>query len=101
MNKNWQNLNKLIEYPKEGILSKELMKTDKNNVTFFCMSAGTEISEHTATKSGYVQVIEGDGVFDLFGERIDMNEGVLIFLKKDVVHSVRAETNLTFLLSLC
>ena len=100
MNKNWQNLTKLIEYPKEGILSKEIIKTDRNNATLFCMASGTEISDHTSTKEGFVYVLEGNGVFNLAGKEIEMNDGIFIFLNKNVVHSLKAETDLTFLLFL-
>ena len=53
-NKNWLGIKELIEYPKSGILSKELAKTAKNNITLFCMAKGTELSEHTSTKEGFI-----------------------------------------------
>lgn len=95
------NLKEFIEYPKEGVLSKVLAKTDKNNVTLFCMAAGTEMSEHTSTKEGFVYVLEGNGVFNLEGEEINMQQGVFIFMKKDAKHSLKADENTAFLLSLC
>lgn len=101
MLKNWQNIKKLIEYPSEGIISKEVHKDDKVDVSLFSMASGTEISQHTSTKQGFVHVLEGKGIFNLAGENIDMSEGVFIFLKKDIVHSLKAETDLTFLLFLC
>ena len=101
MSENWKNINKLIDYPEDGIVSKELVKTDKNNVTLFCMGKGTEISDHTSTKEGFVFVVEGKGIFTLEGEEIAMLPGVFIFMKKDAVHSLKAEENTTFILSLC
>ena len=53
-NKNWMSIKELIEYPKSGILSKELSKTAKSNITLFCMAKGTELSEHTSTKEGFI-----------------------------------------------
>jgi|TARA_Y100000310_G_scaffold186388_1_gene186538 nitric oxide dioxygenase len=100
MNDKWKNLNNLIEYSKDGILSKELFKTDKINVTLFCMAKGTEISEHTSTKEGFIFVIEGKGVFNLEGEDITMLPEVLISMKKNAVHSLKAEENMTFVLLL-
>ena len=61
-----KNINELIEYPKEGVLSKELIKTKKVNISLFCMAKGTDISEHTSTKEGFIYVLEGDGVFNLY-----------------------------------
>jgi len=50
-------------------VSKELVKTEKSNITLFCMAAGTELTEHTSTKEGSVFVLEGYGVFVLKKEK--------------------------------
>jgi nitric oxide dioxygenase len=100
MTQRWKDLRKLIEYSKSGILSKEIVKTDRHNITLFCMAKGTEISEHTSTKEGSVYVIEGKGVFNLKGESILMSPGVFIFMQKSASHSIRAEENTSFILAL-
>lgn len=97
---NGENVKDLIEYSRAGIVSKELAKTDKSNITLFCMSAGTEMTEHTSTKEGAVFVLEGKGTFTLEGKKISMAPGVFIFMKKGAPHSLRAEENTSFLLSL-
>lgn len=91
-----ENLKKEIEYPKKGILSKDIFE----DATLFCMSSGSEISSHTSTKKGHVYVIEGKGIFNLEGNEIDMEEGVLIYMNADAVHSLKALDNLSFLLIL-
>jgi quercetin dioxygenase-like cupin family protein len=95
-----QNILDQIEYPKSGILSKEILKNSKADVTLFCMAKGAEISEHTSTKSGFVHVIEGKGIFALKGEKIAMEPGVLIYMKESVIHSLEAKDNTSFLLIL-
>lgn len=97
MNKDLKNL---IEYPSEGILSKIVKKNEKINCSLFCMAAGTDMSEHTSTKQGFVHVLEGKGIFNLDGEDIEMKEGVLIYMKENAVHSLKAEENTSFLLTL-
>lgn len=96
-----KNIKELIEYPKEGILSKELVKDEKQDVGLFCMAKGTEIGEHTSKKQGFVYVLEGKGVFTLEGENIKMTQGTFIFMKENAVHSLKAEENTSFILSLC
>ena len=96
----WNDTRKLISYASGGIMSKVIRKTDYSNVTLFSMAAGTDISEHTAKREGLVYVIEGKGVFTLGGEDIDMLPGVVIFLPKDAVHSLKADGNTSFLLAL-
>ena len=95
-----KNLKKLIEYSEGGILSKELEREGKINLTLFSMGKDTEISKHTSTKQGFVYVIEGRGIFNLEGREIKMEPGVFISLKKNVVHSLKARENTSFLLFL-
>lgn len=95
-----KNIIELIEYPKEGILSKEILKNDKIDVTLFCMALGTEIDEHTSTKQGFVYVVDGKGLFNLEGEEIEMIPGVFIPMRENAVHSLKAEENASFVLVL-
>ncbi len=94
------NLKNLIEYPKEGITSKNILKNEKIDVSLFCMSQGADISEHTSTKRGVVHVLEGKGIFNLEGKDINMERGVFIFMKENAVHSLKAEKDTAFILNL-
>ncbi len=95
-----EKINELIEYSQKGILSKDIMKNNKFNITLFCMAKGTEISEHTSTKQGFVYVVEGNGLFNLEGKDITMESGVFIYMKKNAVHSLKADENTSFVLVL-
>ena len=100
MEKNDFQIYKEIEYPRSGILSKVLVKSEGKDVTLFCMSKGSELSSHTSTKDGIVYVIEGKGTFVLKGKKIPMVEGVMIHMEKKAVHSLSAKENTAFLLIL-
>lgn len=100
MEKNWENAKKLISYSEQGIVSKEIVKTDKVDATLFCMAENTAISEHTSTKEGIVFVLEGNGTFTLAVEDIVMAPGVLISMKNNAVHSIKAKENTAFILIL-
>jgi len=95
-----EKINKLIDYSNKGILSKEIVKNGKFNVTLFCMAKGTEISEHTSTRSGFVYVVEGEGHFNLKGEDILMAGGVFIYIEANSAHSLKADENTSFILAL-
>ena len=95
------NIKSQIEYPKKGIISKEIVKTEHIDVSLFCMAKSTEMSEHTSTKDGIIYILEGKGIFNLEKEDIEMKEGVLIHMRKNAVHSLKAEENTSFLLTLC
>lgn len=100
MKNNWSNYNKYIEYPKNGVLSKQLPEFKEIDITLFCMAEGTEISEHTSARHGLVLVLEGKGVFNLEGSDIIMESGVIINMNKNAAHSLKAEINTSFLLIL-
>ena len=90
----------LIQYSTGGIISKVIVKSEKINITLFCMAADTDIGSHTSTKEGTVYVIEGKGIFVLEGRNIEMQKGVLIHMKANQQHSIQAEKDTSFLLTL-
>ncbi|MEK6757871.1 MAG: cupin domain-containing protein [Nanoarchaeota archaeon] len=94
------NMNEFIEYPRKGVVSKSVMKTAGSNITLFCMAKGTDISEHTSTRQGFVYVIEGEGIFNLKGKDIKMIPGVFIYMDENAVHSLKAKENTSFILML-
>ena len=61
-----------IQYTEGGIVSRVLLKDDHCQYTLFCLGAGTEISEHTATKNATVNVLEGRGILTLEGKEISL-----------------------------
>ena len=81
-------------------MSKTVEKTEKMDVTLFCMAKGTEISEHTSRKQGFVYVVEGDGIFNLEGKDIRMLPGTFIYMTENAVHWLEANENTSFILAL-
>ena len=95
-----KDLNTLMQFPSEGVFSTVLAKSDKFNYTLMCLTAGTDIDEHTSTRNGVVQVLKGKGVFKLEGKEIAMEPGVFIFMPADAVHALSASEDLAILLLL-
>jgi quercetin dioxygenase-like cupin family protein len=93
-------LKERIEYPDGGVLSKVLFKDNHCQYTLFCLAEGTNISEHTSTRNAVVQVIEGRGILTLEGEEIQLEPGIFVLMKANAPHALKAEENLTFLLTL-
>ncbi|OGX27681.1 MAG: cupin [Omnitrophica WOR_2 bacterium RIFCSPHIGHO2_01_FULL_49_10] len=90
----------MMEFPKEGVFSKVLVKSEVSNHTLMCLAKGSDISEHTSTREAAVTVLKGKGTFVLNGENIKMEPGVFIFMPKDAPHSLSANEDLAILLSL-
>ena len=93
-------LRERIEYPADGVLSKVLFKDNNCQYTLFCLTADTSISEHTSTRNAVINVIEGQGILTLEGQEIQLEPGLLIFMKSHAPHALKAEQNLALLLTL-
>ncbi|WP_445475445.1 cupin domain-containing protein [Methanococcoides methylutens] len=95
-----KDLSELMQFPSEGIFSTVLAKAEDYNYTLMCLAAGTNIDEHTSTKTGVVQVLKGKGIFRLFDNDIEMKEGTFIFMPANAPHSLQADEDLAILLCL-
>lgn len=95
-----KDLQKFMQFPKEGVYSTVVVKTDVSNHTLMCLAKGTAISEHTSTREASVTVLKGKGVFVLRGKKIMMKPGMFIFMPKNAPHSLKAIENLAIVLSL-
>lgn len=89
----------LLEYPQTGILSKVLLQDQQCQYTLFCLAAGTEISEHTATRNATVHVLEGRGTLTLDGQDIALKPGTFVVMPAHAPHALAAADNLAFLLT--
>lgn len=89
-----------VEFPKEGVFSKVLAKGVVSNHTLMCLTKGTDISEHTSTREAVVTVLKGSGSFVVRGKKIKVKPGTFIFMPKDAPHSLSADEDMAFLLSL-
>jgi quercetin dioxygenase-like cupin family protein len=96
----WKDIKKLISYSKGDIISKTIIHGFKPDSTLFCMGKGSELSKHTSRHTAMIYVVEGKGMFILEGNRIIMRPGIIIFMNKNAVHSLRADTNMSFILAL-
>ncbi len=94
------DLEKMMEFPREGVFSKVLVRGESSNHTLMCLAKGTDISEHTSSREAAVTVLRGKGTFVLRGRKIRMKPGVFIFMPKSAPHSLSASEDLAILLSL-
>ncbi|MEA5480247.1 cupin domain-containing protein [Pseudanabaena galeata UHCC 0370] len=90
----------VIEYAPTGIKSKILLEDGNCRYTLMSLSLGKAIAEHTNPRNATVNVIEGQGIFNLAGKEIGMEAGVFIFIPANTPHAIQSSTELTFLLTL-
>ena len=93
-------LDELIEFAKDGTVSKTVLDTKAAKVTLFCMAAGQELTEHTAGQPVSVHFIEGEGEFIQGGTVHPIKPGAWFYLEARAAHALRIHRNTVFLLTL-
>ena len=89
-----------LEIPKDGILSRILLKNEHVNVTIFGFDAGQELSEHTAATPAIVQIMRGEADLTIGSDKQDGGPGTWIYMPARMPHSIAAKTPVVMLLVL-
>jgi nitric oxide dioxygenase len=94
------DLESMIEFAKDGIVSKTLIKTSGREVSLFCMSAGQTISTHKASYPAIIHVIQGQGVIASGNKTYHAKPNAWFYMPAQLPHSIEASGNIVFLLTL-
>jgi quercetin dioxygenase-like cupin family protein len=94
------NLDQMIEFAKEGIVSKTVVDEPRSKVVLFCMAAGQSLSEHTASVPATIHVLRGEGTIALDRNKVKVVPGTLVFMPEKQLHALKAEKDMVFLLHL-
>ena len=89
----------IIECPQTGVKSKVLLEDANCRYTLMLLGVEMHIAEHAAPHNAIVNAIEGQGVLTLEGKNLVLEAGVFVFIPATALHSVKAVTNFTFLLT--
>lgn len=54
------NIQFLLDYQKDSVVSREIIKKELGTVTFFAFDQGQGLSEHSAPFDAMVQIIDGE-----------------------------------------
>jgi quercetin dioxygenase-like cupin family protein len=89
-----------LAIPKDGILSRILLKNSQVNVTLFGFDAGQDLSEHTAASPAIIQILKGEAALTIANEERAVGPGTWIYLPARTPHSLVAKTPVVMLLIL-
>ncbi len=95
-----KNLRNLIEFPKEGILSKTIHEAETGEADLFMIPKGGKISGHTSSRDASVFILQGEGEFLLGEAWHKVKAGDWFFMEAGLVHAINATEDLAFLLTL-
>ncbi len=94
------NLNDIVGYSDGGIVSKNVLKKEKGNISLFAFDKGEGLSEHTAPFDAMVQVIEGNAVITISGKDYHLAGGESIIMPANQPHKLHAAEKFKMILTM-
>jgi len=92
------SLTGLIQYQKDSIVSKVILKKETGNITLFAFDQSQELSEHTAPFDAFVYLVDGKAEVTLDGKPHEVNLGESILMPANIPHALKANERFKMLL---
>lgn len=83
----------LLDYQKDSVVSREIIKKELGTVTFFAFDKGQGLSEHSAPFDAMVQVIDGEAEITISGVKKTVKAGQIIIMPANEPHALQAENS--------
>ena len=80
----------LIDYQKDSVVSKEIIKKELGTVTVFAFDKGQGLSEHSAPFDAMIQIIDGEAEITISGVKHTVKAGEMIIMPADEPHALQA-----------
>lgn len=84
------NLGKDIDYSKDAVVSRTIIKKASGTITLFAFDAGQGLSPHVAPFDALVQILDGTCQFSIEDAKFNMETGDCIILPAGKIHAVDA-----------
>lgn len=95
-----ESLADMVDYQKESVVSKTIIKKKTGTVTLFAFDQGEGLSEHTAPFDAMVQVIDGEVEIKISGKPFILKQGDMIIMPADEPHALKAVKRFKMLLTM-
>ena len=90
----------LVRIEPDATVTKALYDSPAVRLVLFAMDAGQQLTDHSASKPAFVQVLAGEVAFTLEGETHTLGPGGWVAMQPGAVHAVQARQPTQFLLTL-
>ena len=84
------NLNELIDFQKDSVVSRTWLDKEAGIVTLFAFDKGQGLSEHTTPFDALVNIIEGEASVIISGETFQLKKGEMIIMPANEPHALKA-----------
>ena len=93
-------LGELVSYQEGSVVSRQIVKQEKGNVTLFAFDDGQGLSEHTAPFDALVHVIEGEAEITIAGKPIRTKAGEMVVMPANQPHALKAASRFKMVLTM-
>ncbi len=90
----------LVTYQEGSVVSRQILKREKGNVTMLAFDAGQELSEHTAPFDALVHVVDGEAEVTILGKPIRVKAGEVVIMPANEPHALKAITRFKMVLTM-
>ncbi len=97
---NANNLDNLIAYQKDSVVSKTIIGKKTGTVTLFAFDQGQGLSEHTAPFEAIVFMVDGEAEITVAGNPHLVKKGEMIILPANIPHALQALSPFKMLLTM-
>jgi quercetin dioxygenase-like cupin family protein len=84
------NLQNLIAYQKDSVVSKTIIGKKTGTLTLFAFDKGQGLSEHTAPFEATVYLVDGEAEITVAGKIHVVKKGEMIILPANIPHALNA-----------
>lgn len=93
-------LDSLANYQEGSVVSRQIVKQEKGNVTLFAFDEGQGLSEHTAPFDALAHVIEGEAEISISGKPLRAKAGEMVIMPANQPHALRAVSRFKMVLTM-
>lgn len=79
-----------VDYSTQSVISRQVLKNEKGNITLFAFDEGEGLSEHTAPFDALVLVLDGKAEIIIGGKANTLQAGEAILMPANVPHALKA-----------
>jgi len=94
------NIENLIDYQENSVVSREIIRKETGTVTIFAFDMGEGLSEHTAPFDAMVQIVDGTAEINISGKKNVVKKGELIIMPGNIPHSLNAVKKFKMILTM-
>lgn len=87
---NANNLESLIEYQTDSVISKTIIGKKAGTVTLFAFDKEQGLSEHTAAYDALIYLLDGEAQITISGKPIIVKKGEMVILPANEPHALEA-----------